>query len=261
MGHLFKPAGTVIFIFFTTHPSSRERSAVNGPLSPTCPFPPVSCSMSQPSTAPAAAQLRCRRPPAGDALRGSPCPCLWPGDKSLLLLVLPSPDRDLRTETGEDKSPQSWGSQEERASLGQGGGRRSKVRIHEQLLDGEKCHKCSECGKSYRWRSELNQHQRIHTGERPYECDKCRKRFNSKSILFNHYRIHAEERPFCCPECGKGFKQNSNLTKHRRIHASAVPATTSPLSPPQCPSRMSPPTRMGPAWGACSAGDKWPGSE
>ncbi|NWY22916.1 ZN544 protein, partial [Aphelocoma coerulescens] len=47
--------------------------------------------------------------------------------------------------------------------------------VHEELHNGEKPHKCGECGKSFRWRCRLICHQRVHTGEKPYECGECGK--------------------------------------------------------------------------------------
>ncbi|KFZ47686.1 Zinc finger protein 544, partial [Antrostomus carolinensis] len=44
----------------------------------------------------------------------------------------------------------------------------SELVAHEQLHDGEKPHKCLECGKSFRQSSTLISHQMIHTGEWPY---------------------------------------------------------------------------------------------
>ncbi|NWT62823.1 ZSC20 protein, partial [Erythrocercus mccallii] len=55
-----------------------------------------------------------------------------------------------------------------------------------QLPDGEKPHKCLECGKSFRKRSLLISHQRVHTGDQPYECGECGKKFNQRANLIHH---------------------------------------------------------------------------
>ncbi|NXT69127.1 PRDM9 methyltransferase, partial [Chaetops frenatus] len=49
----------------------------------------------------------------------------------------------------------------------QGCGQSSDLVFHDQLPDGEKPHKCLECGRSFSCSSRLIHHQTTHTEERP----------------------------------------------------------------------------------------------
>ncbi|NWR26160.1 ZNF3 protein, partial [Emberiza fucata] len=103
---------------------------------------------------------------------------------------------------------QHMGTEGEKPTLDQG--QSSELGVHEQLQDGEKKrHKCSECGKSFRWTSNLSRHRRLHRGERPYGCGVCGKSFSQKSNLIDHQKSHMGPQLDGKPTLGHGGGQSS----------------------------------------------------
>ncbi|NXX69840.1 ZN586 protein, partial [Spizella passerina] len=55
--------------------------------------------------------------------------------------------------------------------------------------------------------------EQLHDGEKPHKCLECGKSFRQSSILISHHVIHTREWPCECGECGKGFSCRSNLVR------------------------------------------------
>ncbi|XP_004835126.1 zinc finger protein 445 [Heterocephalus glaber] len=55
-------------------------------------------------------------------------------------------------------------------------------------------------------------------GNKCHRCSICGKAFSKGSLLINHKRFHTRERPFKCRVCGKTFRWSSNLARHMKNH-------------------------------------------
>ncbi|XP_040607271.1 zinc finger protein with KRAB and SCAN domains 5 isoform X2 [Mesocricetus auratus] len=56
--------------------------------------------------------------------------------------------------------------------------------------NGERGHRCTDCGKFFLQASNFIQHRRIHTGEKPFKCGECGKSYNQRVHLTQHQRVH-----------------------------------------------------------------------
>ncbi|XP_059898790.1 zinc finger protein 646 [Gadus macrocephalus] len=92
-----------------------------------------------------------------------------------------------------------------------GDGRRS---MGEQ---GDRPHKCDQCGRGYRHPCSLLNHKKSHkTGV--FRCLVCQKRYYNLLALKNHQRTHFDLKRHKCEECGKAFKIQKQLINHLRLH-------------------------------------------
>ncbi|XP_069509685.1 zinc finger E-box-binding homeobox 2-like isoform X2 [Ambystoma mexicanum] len=66
------------------------------------------------------------------------------------------------------------------------GGRREQPQSQSNQSPENRKFKCSECGKSFKYKHHLKEHVRIHSGEKPYECSHCKKRFSHSGSYSSH---------------------------------------------------------------------------
>ncbi|KAF7469467.1 zinc finger protein with KRAB and SCAN domains 5 isoform X1 [Marmota monax] len=131
----------------------------------------------------------------------------------------PSQKRDLGVSTAINRKQNTNGERGHRCTdCGKFFLQASNFIQHRRIHTGEKPFKCGECGKSYNQRVHLTQHQRVHTGEKPYKCQVCGKAFRVSSHLVQHHSVHSGERPYGCKECGKNFGRHSHLIEHLKRH-------------------------------------------
>ena len=88
--------------------------------------------------------------------------------------------------------------------------------------EGQKDHKCLNCGKEYTDKKGLRCHiKRAHDNVRDEQCNQCGKLFFTKEVLNRHIRnIHSnEQKPiFQCEYCQKSYTTKNYFRIHQEQH-------------------------------------------